>query len=138
MNRIREFFYGKCGFDALNKAIAVTGLIFLFFSSALNMAPLAFGFIACLILFLYRSLSTDLKARGRESAILMKILNAPVLYFRLRLRMIRERETHKYFRCINCGRWLRVPKGKGKGKRKEKRKISVKCSRCGISMVKKV
>ncbi|WP_262360849.1 hypothetical protein [Gorillibacterium timonense] len=40
-----------------------------------------------------------------------------------------ERKTHRYYRCPSCNQTLRVPKGKGK--------LSITCSRCQTSFVRK-
>jgi transcription elongation factor Elf1 len=40
---------------------------------------------------------------------------------------IKDKE-HRYFKCPNCGQYLRVPKGKGK--------IHINC-RCGYTMYRK-
>ena len=37
----------------------------------------------------------------------------------------RRDKEHRYFKCPNCGQYLRVPRGKGK--------ITVNCRNCGAS-----
>ena len=130
MNFLKQFFYGRNGFDLLNKIIIFVGALFLFCSSAFDMAPLAFGFLASLIFCMYRAMSTDLKARQTENRAALKWVNSIAVFFRLHARVFKERKTHKYMRCKKCGTLLRVPKGKGK--------ISIKCSKCGESFIRKV
>ena len=38
---------------------------------------------------------------------------------------VRRDKEHRYFKCPNCGQYLRVPRGKGK--------ITVNCRNCGAS-----
>ena len=46
----------------------------------------------------------------------------------MRVTVFRDKE-HRYFRCPNCGQYLRVPRGKGK--------INVTCRNCGASFEEK-
>ena len=48
-----------------------------------------------------------------------------VLLWDLFRRTIRRDKEHRYFKCPNCGQYLRVPRGKGK--------ITVNCRNCGAS-----
>lgn len=130
MNRLREFFYGRTGFDQLNQAIIIIGAVFLFFSSILNIAPLAFVFLLSIIICLYRALSTDLKTRQWENRWMLEKISKPAAFFRLRIRMLREIRTHRYLKCPNCKARLRVPRGKGK--------VSIRCAKCDVGFIKKV
>ena len=42
---------------------------------------------------------------------------------------VKDGRTHRYYKCPECGKKLRVPKGKGK--------ISITCPQCGNKFIKK-
>ena len=50
---------------------------------------------------------------------------APAIRWLRMRRTIRRDKEHRYFKCPNCGQYLRVPRGKGK--------ITVNCRNCGAS-----
>ncbi|MDR2932473.1 MAG: hypothetical protein LBV27_05130 [Oscillospiraceae bacterium] len=130
MNRLRQLFYGRNGFDALNMIIIVIGAVFLFLSAVLDTAPLAFVFLVCLLVCLYRALSTDLKTRRWENNLVMGLGGRIEGFFKLRVRMIKERKTHKYLKCPGCKARLRVPRGRGK--------INIRCVKCGVEFIRTV
>ena len=67
----------------------------------------------------------SVRPRGRaENAKFMQRAGPAINWFHLRRTMHRDKE-HRYFKCPNCGQYLRVPRGKGK--------ITVNCRNCGAS-----
>lgn len=59
-----------------------------------------------------------------ENARFLALAGPAIRWLRMR-RTIRRDKEHRYFKCPNCGQYLRVPRGKGK--------ITVNCRNCGAS-----
>ena len=55
----------------------------------------------------------------------LEVLSWPAIRWLRMRRTIRRDKEHRYFKCPNCGQYLRVPRGKGK--------ITVNCRNCGAS-----
>lgn len=126
---IRRFMMGRYGPDELTAAIVISGCVFTFLS---NFRPLRFMyFIGMLVMAvaIWRTLSKNIDARTRERMWFLRVIEKPKAELKLLSNMLRDRKTHKYFKCKNCGASLRVPKGRGK--------ISVTCPKCRVKTQKK-
>lgn len=126
---LRRFMVGRYGPDELTAAIVILGCVFTFLS---NFRPLRFMyFIGMLVMAvaIWRTLSKNIDARIRERMWFLRVIEKPKAEFKLLSNVIRDRKTHKYFKCKNCGASLRVPRGKGK--------ISVTCPKCRVKTEKK-
>lgn len=126
---LRRFMTGRYGPDELTAAIVILGCVFTFLS---NFRPLRFMyFIGMLVMAvaIWRTLSKNIDARIRERMWFLRVIEKPKAEFKLLSNVIRDRKTHKYFKCKNCGASLRVPRGKGK--------ISVTCPKCRVKTEKK-
>ena len=69
-------------------------------------------------------MSRQIDKRRAENAKFLQMAGPVIRWFKMRRTIARDKE-HRYFRCPNCGQYLRVPRGKGK--------INVNCRNCGIS-----
>ncbi|MBR4051167.1 MAG: hypothetical protein IKK09_11770 [Clostridia bacterium] len=126
---LRRFMMGRYGPDELTAAIVILGCVFTFLS---NFRPLRFMyFIGMLVMAvaIWRTLSKNIDARTRERMWFLRVIEKPKAEFKLLSNKIRDRKTHRYFKCKNCGASLRVPKGRGK--------ISVTCPKCRVKTQKK-
>ena len=129
MDWLRRFMAGRYGPDELTALIVLSGCVFTFLS---NFRPLRFMyFIGMLVMAvaIWRTLSKNIDARYRERMWFLRVIEKPKAQFKLFSNIIRDRKTHKYFKCKNCGASLRVPKGRGK--------ISVTCPKCRVKSQKK-
>ena len=129
MDWLRRFMMGRYGPDELTAAIVILGCVFTFLS---NFRPLRFMyFIGMLVMAaaIWRTMSKNIDARMRERMWFMRVIEKPKAEFKLLSNIIRDRKTHKYFKCKNCGASLRVPKGRGK--------INVTCPKCRVKTQKK-
>ncbi len=129
MEWLRRFMAGRYGPDELTAVIVISGCVFTFLS---NFKPLRFlYFVGMLVMAVavWRTLSKNIDARYRERMWFLRVIEKPKAEFKLLSNMIRDRKTHKYFKCKNCGASLRVPKGRGK--------ISVTCPKCRVKTQKK-
>ena len=71
----------------------------------------------------YRILSRQYAKRRAENARFLTAAGPAIRWWRMQ-RTIRRDKEHRYFKCPNCGQYLRVPRGKGK--------ITVNCRNCGF------
>ena len=129
MNFFRRFMMGRYGSDQLNNAFLVLGLVLCVIEWLTRWAWLGIFIFALLILCYFRMLSRDIPARYAENQKFMRWWG-PVSG-RLRDARLRfaDRKTHRYFKCPQCKKRLRVPKGRGK--------ISITCPQCHAQFVRK-
>ena len=127
---LQRAFNGRNGFDQLSWLLFGISMLAAVLVRAANtkwaIVIYFAGFLACV----FRALSRDISKRRRENQWLLSKTRRATAWFRLRQKMLRERHTHRYVRCPECGQWLRLPRGKGK--------ISVSCSMCRKEFIKKV
>ena len=125
-DKIRRFFSGRNGFDALSNTILWTAIILmvirLFVSSEYVGFALSTISWAGVIYAYWRMLSRNLPKRQAENWTFLSWKN------QLRQRW-QQRKTHKFYRCPKCRTMLRVPKGKGK--------INITCKNCGEKFIRK-
>lgn len=130
MNRIRQFMYGRYGVDQLGFALVVLGCVLTFVLSLVRM-PYQKLFVSLLLrlvgmipylLFLLRALSRNLEKRRRENEKFLKFWVPVREFFKTKYSHFKDKD-HRFFKCPNCSRTLRVPKGKGK--------IEISCPHCG-------
>jgi len=111
---------GRYGQDELYIVLLALGFIFLLLSRASQMFHI-FSLI-CLFLALFRCYSKNLNQRKKERDAFLSIAGKPKQWGSLQKLRWRDRKTHRYFKCGNCGQILRVPAGKGK--------IVITCPKC--------
>ena len=126
---MRRLVEGRYGNDSLNQFLMISGLVLLAVWSFARFYVLMLLFLVCILLCYLRMFSRNIAKRQAEN---QKFLNwwQPLTkgisdaWMRLR-----DRKTHRYFKCKCCKTWLRVPRGRGK--------INIKCPKCGNEFVKK-
>lgn len=118
-NRIRSFFIGRNGLDALARAVLTASFILMLISSFIPLAWLHYALFTLswigLFYAYFRIFSRNLHKRQRENARFVELLRVKKLQWK-------ERKQYKYFRCPSCKAWQRVPRGKGR--------IAVYCRVC--------
>ena len=120
-NKLMYERYGKV--DSLNKALLVTwfftGFLNLFFHSILV------GFIVPAFFFLavFRFMSKNTVQRLAENRRYKKYADKISAFFKIQYKRIAEYKTHRYYKCINCKAYIRVPAKKGKH--------TISCPKCG-------
>lgn len=129
LDSLRRFMMGRYGPDELTAAIVILGCVFTFLS---NFRPLRFMYfiaMAFMAVAIWRTLSKNIDGRSRERMKFLQIIEKPKAGLKLLSNKFRDRKTHKYFKCKNCGASLRVPKGKGT--------INITCPKCRVKVKKK-
>jgi ribosomal protein S27E len=137
MNRVMA---GRYGADQLTFALLIAYGVLILIARFISFYFLSLAALLILVWCFYRMLSRNLSARWRENERFLKFWRSVAGWFRhLRNRVagaggnasqrVRDRKTHRYFRCPKCKNTLRVPKGKGK--------IAITCPVCGTEFIKK-
>ena len=136
MNWLRNFMMGRYGLDQMTVGLLVGMMVFSLLSSLTWFLPLYLISIALMIWAVFRVFSRNTAARARENEKFLvfwnqvkKWWNGVRQWFAKQKRKWNDRKTHVYFRCPNCKKELRVPKGKGK--------LEVTCPLCRSKFIKK-
>ena len=150
MNNYRKpFFSGRNGADELSVTLVVISVI-VFLAAPIFDEKYIQGIFLLLggilfVLGILRSFSTNIGKRRHENQVFLDLFRSETKEEkerrkreeeekreRERLRKERRKEeekTHAFFRCPQCGKELRVPKGKGK--------IKIRCPNCSHEFIRK-
>ena len=150
MNNYRKpFFSGRNGADELSVTLVVISVI-VFLAAPIFDEKYIQGIFLLLggilfVLGILRSLSTNIGKRRHENQVFLDLFRSETKEEKERrkreeeekrerekLRKERRKEeekTHTFFRCPQCGKELRVPKGKGK--------IKIRCPNCSHEFIRK-
>lgn len=113
---------GCYGLDELSNHMYMIALVLIFIS----VMPYCrmFRYIGLILIFItvFRFFSSNHKKRQQEREIYLEILNDIEKSISIHKRRFQDRNTHKYFKCPNCGMYNRVPRGCGT--------IVITCPRC--------
>lgn len=129
MIRLQQFVAGRYGRDSFSAFLNICGLIFAILG---NFKALRFLYFVGLIMILYSSfrvLSKNFVARQKELNRFLRWSEKPKAEMKLMGNKIRDRKTHRYYKCKNCKTVMRVPKGRGK--------IEITCPRCRAKSIRK-
>ena len=124
MNFLRKLMYGRYGSDHLSFFLLFLYVVLIFISALPQMAWVSWLALAVLLWNLFRMFSRRIDRRRAENARFLALFGPFIRWFKMR-RTIHRDKDHRYFKCPNCGQYLRVPRGKGK--------ITVNCRNCGAS-----
>ena len=136
LNWLRNFMMGRYGLGQMTVGLLVGMMVCTLLSSLTWFLPLYFVGLALMGWALFRVLSRNSAARARENEKFLIFWNQVKSWwnqvrqwFAKMKRRFDDRKTHVYFRCPNCKRELRVPRGKGK--------LEVTCPLCHSKFIKK-
>ena len=124
MNFLRKLMYGRYGSDHISFFLLFLYVVLIFISALPHMAWVSWLALAVLLWNLFRMFSRRIDRRRAENARFLALFGPFIRWFKMR-RTIHRDKDHRYFKCPNCGQYLRVPRGKGK--------ITVNCRNCGAS-----
>ena len=128
MNFMQRLMYGRYGGDQLSVFLIALYLLLYLLSSLLHSSILSLLSTLVAAWCIYRMFSRRIDRRRAENAKFMTVAGPAIRWFKLRRTIHRDKE-HRYFKCPNCGQYLRVPRGKGK--------ITINCRNCGVSFEEK-
>ena len=93
--------------DELSKLIFGIGIILTIFTMFFNSRILRFLSMFFTIIFIYRTLSKDVRQRYGENARFLKSWNSAKGKARNKIKKIKGLKDYKYFKCVNCEQNLR-------------------------------
>lgn len=113
---------GRYGFDELSMFMNMAGLVLIFLAYIPYMQWISIAAWGILIWAIVRAMSRNHTKRCEELNKYYGIKKKTTDKFSLWKTIWKERKTHAFFKCKNCGAVLRVPKGRGD--------IVVTCPKC--------
>lgn len=112
-NSIARFMYGRYGVDQLSWCLLIAYIVL---STGIRFIPhywVYFGaslaVMALPIWMIYRILSRRLEPRRRENERFLRMWRPIKQFFKLQWCRLRDRKTHRYFRCKHCRAVVRLP-----------------------------
>ena len=127
--RIARFMYGRYGADQLSRMLTYITMVLLLISI---FRPRSIFFLIALVLLIYnyfRMFSKNISKRHSENDAYLKLKYKIIGRFNNFKLRLKDRKTHRIFKCPGCSQKIRVPKGKGK--------ILIKCPKCRIEFTRK-
>lgn len=125
--KFENFMKDRYGGDLLNGILAYLGLEIAIINFFRKSTVLSFVSMSLIAVVIFRAFSKNKRQRAIEQVKFFNFISP--IYSRLLKFKNKDRKNYKYFKCSNCKKELRVPKGKGK--------IKVKCPNCGHEEIKK-
>ena len=128
-NFLRNFMNGRYGPDHLGIALIILSFLLSLLYAILGFLPILYISYIIFGIVLFRMLSRNIYRRRYENDKFIRY------WWPIRTKIvrvvasIRNRRTHKFFKCPKCKNTLRVPRGKGK--------LQVTCPRCAERFFKK-
>lgn len=129
MDWLRRVMMGRYGTDQLSIALLVLYAVLYLLAQILRLPVLAIIAIVPFVLCFFRMFSRNISRRYQENNMFLKYWSPVPAWFRRMTARMKDRRTHRYYKCPNCSRTLRVPKGRGK--------ISITCPVCRTEFIKK-
>lgn len=128
MNWLRRMMYGRYGGDQLSWFLLVVYVLLTLLSGLPHLWALSWLALAVLVWSFFRMFSRNYNQRRAENARFLTLAGPALRWLKMRRTILRDRE-HRYFRCPNCGQYLRVPRGMGR--------VTINCRSCGVSFEEK-
>ena len=128
-NFLQKFMLGRYGPDHLAIALVVLSFIISLLYAIIGLTALLYISYIIFGIVIFRMLSRNIYRRRAENDKFIRYWWPVRTKIKRRLESIKQRRTHKFFKCPNCKNTLRVPKGKGK--------LQVTCPKCGNRFMKK-
>lgn len=111
--KFRKFMAGRYGADILSRDLITLVLLMSFMNMFLKNTVLGVISTGVLLYSFYRSFSKNINKRYRENQKYLEIIK-PIRKKQARLkRKWDTRKEYKYFKCEQCKKDLRVPRGEG-------------------------
>ncbi|MDE6863866.1 MAG: hypothetical protein K2J41_05720 [Eubacterium sp.] len=126
--KIQRFMIGRYGADQLWRALMIFYLLSIVITNiAYRFSKIAYYSLfvlslAIIIFAVFRVFSKNIEARRKENQEWLKITGGIRQKFIFAKERNKQRKTHKFVKCKQCKRVLRLPKNKGK--------LNVSCPHC--------
>lgn len=126
--KIQRFMVGRYGADQLWRAlmifylisILITNIVYRF--SKIAYYSLTVLSLAIIVFAIFRVFSKNIEARRKENQDWLRITGGIRQKFLFAKERSKQRKTHKFVKCKQCKKVLRLPKNKGK--------LNVSCPHC--------
>lgn len=121
--RLQQFMAGRYGMDRLGMALLLAAIVLNLIFSFTGILPLRFISLGLIVWELVRLFSRNYARQSAQNRWFEE------RWGRIRFRAsgaaerARQSRDYRFFRCADCGNYLRVPRGKGK--------LYVTCPKCG-------
>ena len=126
-NKLAYWMQGRYGYDELNNALSIAFFVLWILSLITKSSVFYYVGLIALGFSLYRSLSRDHIKRSNERLWFLKRIDQIKRLPKQLKQRWEQRNTHKFFRCRQCGVTIRVPKGQGQ--------IEITCPKCGYKFI---
>lgn len=133
MDWLKKFMSGRYGVDQFSIALLISSIILSLFISLsttlLNIPLLSLLIYIPLILCYFRIFSRNISKRQQENFKFLRYWHPVKSWGNKKIKRIKGMKTHKYYKCPECSKTLRVPRGKGN--------IRITCPQCKKSFSKR-
>lgn len=129
MNFLRKFMEGRYGVDELNKFLLVVSIIISVIYNFTKINILNIISLALLVFLFFRIFSKNINKRLEENRKFTNVVNPYRRKFNSKVDQLKNKKDYRYFDCPNCGKSLRVPRGKGM--------IKITCPNCNTKITRK-
>lgn len=120
--KLVEWLRGRNGSDELSTCAILIALILIIINLLLRSFVVSVIALVLMAYALFRMTSGNLEARENENAVFAEFLGPLRPWIRDPVNAFTEARAYKHLKCPECGKRMRVPRGKGK--------IRVKCPEC--------
>ena len=126
--KLQRFMIGRYGIDNLWRvllvfyliSVVVTNIVYRY--SRIAYYSLSVASLTIIAFAIFRVFSKNIEARRNENAKWLKFSQAIKQKFIQRKNINKQRKTHKFVKCKQCKKTLRLPKNKGR--------VNVRCPHC--------
>lgn len=112
--KLARFMSGRYGADQLYYFCITISFILIIANSFIRSSIISSLTWVILILILFRIFSRNIYKRRMENEKFLKLWNPSKAKLSLTIRRIKEIRTHRFRKCPNCKKVLRLPRRKGK------------------------
>jgi predicted membrane protein len=126
---MQRFMLGRYGNDDLSRFLTILAVILLFISVFTRWTILNSLAFILLLFSAFRMYSRNIEKRTEENYGYLRVQGKVGRFFHQTKLQLRQRKTHRFYRCPSCKQQLRVPKGKGL--------LTIHCPKCKTSFDKK-
>ena len=120
--RLMRFMSGRYGNDQLNRFLLIASIVLVFATLFSGIEIFWYIGIVLLTITYMRMFSRKIQKRYAENQKYLQIIGPISGWFKLRIKHLKQRKTHRFFKCPSCQQKVRVPKGKGM--------ICITCPKC--------
>ena len=127
--KFMRFMAGRYGTDSFSKFLLAVTFICLVVNMFLRIPGVYLFGLLLLVYCYFRMFSRNYAARSAENAFFLKATAGIRRFFGKQRSHAKIRKTHHLYKCRQCGKYVKVPKGKGK--------IQITCPACKYQFIKK-